>query len=250
MQNRYVGDIGDFGKYGMLRHIARSTEIPMAVNWCLHPDQDHLNDGRQTRYLQQTSQNRARFRAVDPQLFDALREIVESGRRNIAAVREGHILPQGTAFFEEPLRYPDGSGSARRREIREQWQGDAHRATRGAGLVFLDPDNGMSLTVSPHGRTGPKYCFPQDLPPYLEERQSIIIYHHLGRQKPAWEQITEWKRDLQQSLALPTTPLALRYRRGSPRAYLIIPDPQHHEPLRRAIDQLAQTPWSQHFQTA
>ncbi len=250
MQNRYVGDIGDFGKYGMLRHIARNTGIPMAVNWCLHPDQDHLNDGKQTRYLQQTHRNLAEFRAVDSPLYDSLLKIVESGQRSVAAVRDDHILPQGTAFFDQPLQYPAGSGLAERREIRKSWQEAAHQATQSAGLVFLDPDNGMSATVSPLSKSGPKYCFKEDLIPYLEERQSLVIYHHLGRQKPAWEQITGWKQDLRETLALPANPLALRYRRGSPRVYLIIPSPRHQSLLQTAVDKIAQTPWVQHFQAA
>ena len=45
MQNQYVGDIGDFGKYGLLREIFGRPEVPesgcglrLGVAWYLSPD--------------------------------------------------------------------------------------------------------------------------------------------------------------------------------------------------------------------
>jgi hypothetical protein len=35
MQNRYVGDIGDFGKFGLLRFI-EDTGLRIGINWYLH----------------------------------------------------------------------------------------------------------------------------------------------------------------------------------------------------------------------
>ncbi len=44
MQNRYVGDVGDFGKYGLLRYLVgvrSSTSVAdslrLRVIWYLHP---------------------------------------------------------------------------------------------------------------------------------------------------------------------------------------------------------------------
>ena len=34
MQNKYVGDIGDFGKYAMLRYLAQ-TGLSLGVNCCI-----------------------------------------------------------------------------------------------------------------------------------------------------------------------------------------------------------------------
>ena len=34
MKNQYFGDVGDYGKYGLLRHIANNG-IKIAVNWYL-----------------------------------------------------------------------------------------------------------------------------------------------------------------------------------------------------------------------
>ena len=77
MQNRYVGDIGDYLKLGILR--ALSPGYRLGVAWWLFPDQDHNKDGRHIGYLDQPD----RWRHFDPQLFDALGNIVSLGQRNV-----------------------------------------------------------------------------------------------------------------------------------------------------------------------
>ena len=50
MQNRYAGDVGDFGKLGMLRAIA-SSAMKIGVNWYLVPDEGHNDDGKHIGYF-------------------------------------------------------------------------------------------------------------------------------------------------------------------------------------------------------
>lgn len=45
MQNRYTGDIGDFGKLGLLRQLQLNTRLSIGVNWYLIPDESHNRDG-------------------------------------------------------------------------------------------------------------------------------------------------------------------------------------------------------------
>ena len=49
MKNQYVGDIGDFGKYSMLRAFI-DAGIKVGVNWYLTED-DGSNDGKFMDYL-------------------------------------------------------------------------------------------------------------------------------------------------------------------------------------------------------
>src|SRR6478672_5257600 len=72
MQNRYVGDIGDYLKLGILR--ALSPGYRLGVAWWLFPDEGHNQDGRHVGYLQRPEQ----WRHHNPILFDALAEIVRS----------------------------------------------------------------------------------------------------------------------------------------------------------------------------
>ena len=74
MQNRYVGDIGDYLKLGILR--ALSPGFHLGIVWWLLPDEGHNRDGRHISYLNRPDQ----WRHFDPDLFDTLRGIVSPGR--------------------------------------------------------------------------------------------------------------------------------------------------------------------------
>ena len=73
MQDRYTGDVGDFGKYGLLRALvgihpagsSRSLGVVWYVTDAEIEDVDPQGDGRHLSYLEQP----ARFRECDPQLF-------------------------------------------------------------------------------------------------------------------------------------------------------------------------------------
>ena len=94
MQNRYVGDIGDYLKFGILR--ALSPGHRLGVAWWLHPDEDHNRNGRHIGYLQRPD----RWRHFDPELFDALAEIVVTDRRYVRALEAPNLLT-GALFASE-----------------------------------------------------------------------------------------------------------------------------------------------------
>ena len=49
MQNRYAGDVGDFGKLGLLRGLT-SSQLDIGVNWYLTPDESHNANGKHIGY--------------------------------------------------------------------------------------------------------------------------------------------------------------------------------------------------------
>ena len=49
MKNQYVGDIGDYGKYGLLRFLS-NRGIKIGINWYLTED-DKSSDGKFIEYL-------------------------------------------------------------------------------------------------------------------------------------------------------------------------------------------------------
>src|SRR5215472_11846020 len=134
MQNRYVGDIGDYLKLGILR--ALSPGHRLGVAWWLRPDESHNRDGRHTGYLQRPE----RWRRFDPELFDVLAEIVRSGRRHVPAL-EGANLLRGAVFASElmPMRGPGGL----RGQARGDWFTRTADILADADFVFVDPDNGL-----------------------------------------------------------------------------------------------------------
>jgi len=50
MQDRYTGDIGDFGKYSLLRNLTRD-DLCLGVIWYLNGKQEKNADGRFVQYL-------------------------------------------------------------------------------------------------------------------------------------------------------------------------------------------------------
>ncbi len=134
MQNRYGGDIGDFVKLGILR--ALSPGHRLGVAWWLHPDEAHNDDGRHIGYLTQPH----RWRHLDPQLFDALEEIVTSGQRDVRALEVANLLPD--AIFAN-LVIPTNGPIAQRHQSRHAWFKTVQHTLKEADLVFVDPDNGL-----------------------------------------------------------------------------------------------------------
>ena len=51
MQNRYVGDIGDFGKYHLLQELSM-PDLKLGIVWYLIPNENHNSDGKHVRLFE------------------------------------------------------------------------------------------------------------------------------------------------------------------------------------------------------
>jgi len=235
MQNRYAGDVGDFGKYGLLRCLCGDPPLlSLGVVWYLVNDEQYNQAGKYTRYLARDHERR--FRACDPELYDALRRVV-SDRREVAAVERSGVLGDA-AFFSRPV----DTGN------REEWFREALNAVAGRELVFLDPDDGLEMTPmwlnSPHGG---KFCGYQEVREFLFAGASVVLYQHLGNSEPAEIQVSWLCRELTGKVAPPLPPFALLFHRGMARAFLVLPQQRHAETIQRGIKQLMASPWYKHF---
>ena len=119
-------------------------------------------------------------------------------------------------------------------------------ATRGRDVVFADPDNGFeTASVQRHQIKGPKYAFFDELEPFFDRGQSLVVYHHLHFGAPTQTQMRERLAQVGKRLGWA---FALRYRPGSARAFFVIPSEAHREVLAERAQRLAQDPcWGQHF---
>ena len=270
MQNQYVGDIGDFGKYGLLRHLtgmrgnaAPEDALHLGVVWYLFPDGGN-NDGKFTDYLRNPKPRDSKLRDCDPELYWTLQRLVRECKRNVFSVRMSGILPGDTAYYGQSLSYPDRESQSSRNLRREAWLEGALEATAKANVVFVDPDNGITETVEPLHKKGPqyavrpwhkhgpKYVFMDDLNRFYKRGQSLVIYHHIARWDNADNQIRYFAGRLKECLNLPRLPRALRYHRGTARAYFIVPHKNHGAALESRLKSFLDSPWcakpSPHFQ--
>jgi hypothetical protein len=247
MQNRYVGDIGDYGKYALLRHLCGSEKgglIRLAVVWCLFPDETLSNDGKHISYLRDSD-----FAKLDPDLHKALSSIVALGR-HISNIAEFGCLPPSTVFFTPPVLVPGDTraGPADRIRHRDGWLRECLVQTRNCELVFFDPDNGLEIPSVPkhHPKAG-KYIYWDELVPFWNRGDTLLIYHHLNRTDLAAQQVQSLKLRFaavfDQAAVVP-----LVFRRGSSRVFWLV---HHGDSLGRELERrataLLNTGWSRHY---
>ena len=220
MQDRYVGDIGDYVKYGLLRAIRGTRRLGVA--WYLHPDAGPAGDGKHTAYLQHPDE----WRHLDSELFDALKEVVHD-RRSVAAIQESRIL--GDAVFAlDRLDVAEVKLHDRER-WRSRWFRRVRRQLTGCDLVFADPDNGLT----PDARFRPTEAvnakrIPLSEAMALAKGRTAVIYHHNTRYRGGHRaEILCWKNQL------PYGTLAYYWRRVSNRTFFVInPDGEIRRRLR------------------
>lgn len=170
MQDRYVGDIGDYGKLGLLRSLA-AAGLRIGVNWYRTPDENHNEDGKFIQYLRTSGEGS--YRAHDPLLWDELAEIVNSGRRQVESLEAPSILD--AAFFHDILDFSQVS-YRERENVRADWHQRALERLRDCGIVFADPDNGLIVSSALRGKGGTNMCFRRScLPTINRVRASFII---------------------------------------------------------------------------
>ena len=164
MQDNYVGDIGDYGKYGLLRGIC-SEGLSLSVNWYRVTPRKvgKQNDGRYTNYLTMPQI----YKEYDPLLFDALHRIVCVQKdRRIERIEQENLFP--AQYFSDEIS-----------NVRFTWHQNALRKTKGTDVVFLDPDNGLE-TLNMFGTNGAteKHVKWVELKDYYDRGQDVILYQH------------------------------------------------------------------------
>jgi hypothetical protein len=159
-------------------------------------------------------------------------------------LHEAGVLPPDTSFFDLPLSF---RAFARRERcsVRDEWLRAAAQATRTSTLIFLDPDNGLEVSVHPYDLKGPKYVYYSDLELYVQRQQSLVIYQHIGRQGNASDQIRMRFEAIRTRFGKQHDLIAALYHRGTARAYICIGEKHHN--LRERLYEILSGPWGAHF---
>ncbi len=246
MQDRYVGDVGDYAKYALLRALtsASSGHLRLGVNWYMYPDEAHNGDGRHVSYLRNQI-----YSGLDPTLYRTLGSLVANGRRSVLAVRQSGALPSDTLHFAKPVpRRAPGCGSDATAGDRRAWALNATVALADADLVFLDPDNGIEIaSLAPNSPKAGKYVLWEEIAGHWMRGQSLLVYHHLNRTKSVAAQVVELKAGFRERLGeIPQMSLPV-FRRGSCRAFCVLGQREHAAKLRDREREFLSTKWSEHF---
>ena len=233
MKNQYFGDIGDYGKYGLLQFLAEHG-VSISVNWYLTQN-DGSPDGKFTKYL-----SNERFRKYSPVLYDTLREyVVEKGRRDVLVMNETGLIP-GAKYFAVPLPALDALPANERKRCRDEWHQKALSFCAGSDLVFLDPDNGIRQQGQSLSPKDNKYVFVEEAADYYEAGLNVVYYCHKGRRTT--DQWNEYKNLLR--TAIPAAELFdLTFHRGTQRSYIFALQDSSAANLKQLLNAFLATEW-------
>ena len=164
MQDNYVGDIGDYGKYGLLRVIC-AEKLSLSVNWykVITKKIGRQDDGKYISYLSMPQ----KYKDYDSTLFDSLFRIVHTEKdRRIEKIEQANLF--SAKYFSDGISTD-----------RTTWHQKALCATAGTNTVFLDPDNGLEThNMFLKGSATEKHVKWSELKDYYERGQNVILYQH------------------------------------------------------------------------
>lgn len=168
MQDRYAGDVGDFGKFALLRALTPGRTL--GVCWYRTDGLGEVNNhGRHLAYLDRPE----RFRHLDPGAFDILRSFIGEVRANrcqrkLEMLEALQLVPRASYFHG--VLCPKNSAA------RLDWACDMWKCMEPADLVFLDPDNGLE------GKNlNPKSAALDELIKLKRSGRALLLYHHQSR---------------------------------------------------------------------
>ena len=215
MQDRYAGDIGDYGKFALLRAM-EAQGLTVGVNWYLAktlPSEIH-DDGKY--------RIPAQYAELDPELSAALNRVFDlRAARSVQALEQAHLLASNLFVNEAVPKEIDQ---------RKAWHQTALARLADCDIVFLDPDNGLNVkSVKPGSQKSPKYVWLHEVSDYVASGKSVIVYNHRPRKK-AVVYLAEYAARFSADPVLGRKHFSvMTFPRRSIRDYFIIPASRTHE---------------------
>ena len=236
MQNKYVADIGDYGKYALLNSLC-AREIRCLVVWYLTAEKVNNAHGKFRLYL-----DNCEFRKAEPRIFDVLKEISSSiDSRNIEAVRKKGVLSTKTDFHEAELSYFNIPLSDRK-QCRDEWFANAAEKAKKADLIFLDPDTGLEVqSRGPFSKMGTKYTTVEEVKAFLAEAKSVVLYQHRNHSGNIKGQVEDVFKRLAIGGKEPSG-WAISFHTFSTRIYFVFPSSNHMSLLKARLIEFYENP--------
>ena len=244
MKDQYVADIGDYGKYSLLRAFAEAG-VKVGINWYYTGGNDGTNAGKFKDYLEKEKEDQ--FSHYCPDVYRALKDIPEE-ERTIKTIRKKSIVP-GACYHDDEMTF-EGTPDERK-DQREEWFENSLTKLDPAELIYLDPDNGLLTNEKVQRRKiAVKYALPDEIEKYYTNKKcyttgkNIVYYCHKGRRKDsAWD---EYKAYMLKRLP-DAKQIVLTYHKGTQRSYVFLIHPEDFNLYKQIIDQFVSN-WPEAFE--
>lgn len=241
MQDRYAGDIGDYGKIALLKEL-HNQGLSIGVNWYrTEPLAFEIN--RNGGYKQNDGAYgiSSELKECDPALAETLTKIAtDDHNRSVFSLESANLIPDAVYYHDTvPV------------ESREDWHAKALSFFRknNADLVFLDPDNGLLVPSAKKGSPrSVKYAFYEEVADYLCQRHSVLIYNHRSRKSELqyFCEIESQLREIIPERMHNTEIFEITFPRYSVRDYFAIPaSPEHTNRIRNAFSTMLSGKWTE-----
>lgn len=232
MKNKYFGDVGDFGKYGLLSMVLE-TGLRLGINWYLTED-DNSTDGKYVEYL-----NNIDFINCDHELHGFLRKCILDNNRGIKKLRNLPRFNQ-TPAYEDVLKIDDikalsEAGRKLRERHRINWFEKSISELNGCDIIFCDPDNGIETkSLSKTRKDSVKYVYINEIEEMVNRGHSVIIYNHRDRSKES-DYMIRFK-EVHRCVMDKTDLRIIRFNRYSVRDYLFFIQNEHKIIINKQIE--------------
>ena len=233
MKNQYFGDVGDYGKYGLLRYFA-GCGMTIAVNWYL-TEKDQSNDGNIRGYL-----TKEKNRIYDSDLFDVLKRMCAHNKKNVSDFAALGMIP-GARYYDKIVEPVLSTLTvSEKRAARKQWHQEALTVCDGFDLVFLDPDNGLRAGKPSARKDAVKFVYSVEAADYYERGQDVVYYCHKGRRTDEqWKKAKRIMLEVCPDAAL----MGVTYHRGTQRSYIFVVHPEREKLYRALLKDFLGTAW-------
>ena len=240
MQEKYVGDTPDFGKYALLRAFCVGSDdhppLRLGVNWYLtlghEVDKEDNTDGEKRHHASKSDA----FKLIDPDLWHRLDEFQHRHNRTIAGIEKAGVLPADTLYFSEPLTLASFP-QKERAKARAGWVERGIAALAEADVVFVDPDNGFETPSQVRQRkTGPKYVFYDEVTAYVANGQSLVAIQFANQSEKVFAMAQRVTNGVRDKVGFDGELLTVRCKAGKVILYFILCAPTHRDILTARLD--------------
>jgi len=222
MQNRYAADIGDFGKFHLLRYLFTQSSYNLKQIWYMYPDESHNSDGMYIDYFEKVE-------GQDRVLEETFKTIIKN-TRSVKALENANLI-LNCNYYSSFVNKNGKDDLA----FRKTWLKEALEFSKKADFIFVDPDNGIATKLveqenikdieilgfnsfSKKSKAG-KYIFLDEIELFYDLGKGVVVYHHLNRTMAHDKQIELLKSKLEERFF---KVLAIKHKPYSPRVYFFI----------------------------